>query len=63
MERIRDFGTAITCGEARKNYEFIKEHTGTSTKNIALFFKKLIWPNILDLTKSDSSYRALIIFL
>lgn len=34
-ERIQDFGTAITCGEARKNYEFVKEHTGTSTKNVA----------------------------
>lgn len=59
MERIQGFGTAITYGEVRKNYEFIKEHTGTSTKNIALFLKKLIWPNTLYLTKPDSSYRAL----
>lgn len=42
MERIQDFRTVITCGEERKSYEFVKEHTGTSTKNVALFFKKFM---------------------
>ena len=47
--------------EDKDRNEFLKEHTGTSTKNIHYFLS--FYGQIVDLTKSDSRYKAFVSFI
>jgi len=52
--------TDYLWGDKDRN-EFLKEHTGPSTKNIHYFLS--YYGQMVDLTKSDSRYRAFLLFI
>ena len=52
--------TDYLWGDKDRN-EFLREHTGTSTKNIHYFLS--FYGQMVDLTKSDSHYKVFVSFI